>query len=237
MMLAALLLAAAPDWASVVQGFPELKTFAPVQSVEGPLFARIGGTCYRAGALKLGEGSRNGHVWHWTFDVSREHGAVTLTGPSVVHGYDKAGDTRTFKDKGPVRKLFLGPAKDDAVPLYEASFTLEVGCWGSDESTQTCEGKRVTCKRCSILRLIGGPRFAQHPYGDGVVHADLTKDCAHLCDGPGLLWADFEALQKTVAKTPVVDLEAPPAAQLYRTEAACKVGTVDLAPDFKPVEP
>jgi hypothetical protein len=238
LVLAALVLTAAPDWADAAQKFPDLGTFAPARLPDGTLWVRLGGRCHRAASpITLGEGTRNGHVWHWTFDVALSRGAVTLTGPSLVHGFDKPGDTRTFKNKPAVRKLFAGPAKDDAVPLFARSFTLDVECWGTDGSELTCGGKKVSCKRCSVLRLVGEPRGAQHTFGDGVIHADLTGDCSRACQGPGLIWSDFEALKSFVARTPVIDLQAEPEAWLFRSEAACAASDHDLAPGFAPVEP
>jgi hypothetical protein len=235
----ALLLAAAPfDWPQVVERFPDLKSFAPAAPLDAPLFARIGGKCVRAAQkMPLGEGARNGHVWHWSYEVSPHRDAVTLAGPKLVHGFDTAKDTRTFKSNGTTRKPFFGPPKDDVVPLYEASFTLDIECWGIDESQTTCGDKRITCKRCSILRLVGEPRGAQYTYGDGVVRADLTSGCEKRCEGPGLPWSEFVSLKMSAAATRVVDLQAKPVAELYLTEAACASGTSDLAPDFTAEEP
>ena len=234
-----LLLAAAPlDWAQVVERFPNLKSFAPPALTDAPLFARIGGRCVPAAEkMPLGEGSRAGHVWHWSFSIVTRRDALTLAGPKVVHGYDTTKDTRTLTNAGKVLKLFPGPPKDDVLPLYASTYALDIECFGSDESTSTCEGRRVSCKRCSILRLVGEPRGAQYTYGDGMVHADLTKGCEHLCDGPGLSWSDFEHLKSSVAATRVIDLEAKPAAALYLSEDACAKGTSDLAPDFTGDEP
>src|SRR5207248_2374827 len=129
------------------------------------------------GVVKLGEGAHDGHAWHWTLRVERARGAVTLDGPSAKHGFDRANDTRTFEKKGLVRRFVVGPPADDVVPLYSEALKLEIACWGSHGSEATCDGKKLVCKRCEILRLIGGPRPAQRTYGDGAVRADLTEGC------------------------------------------------------------
>jgi hypothetical protein len=124
----ALLLAAAPfDWPQVVERFADLKSFAPAATVDAPLFARIGGKCVRtAEKMPLGEGARNGHVWHWSYDITQHRDArgrprgeargAALpdgSGVHVRHGRSRAGlhrrRTRYTQDSG--MTLFLRSLK------------------------------------------------------------------------------------------------------------------------------
>lgn len=238
------MLVAAPmtfDWASAAVEFPILEQFVPLAKVPaGPIFVKLGGKCWpadAAGKLALGEGARDNHVWHWTARLSLTGSEAVLEGPSLVHGLDRPGDTRTFERKGPKKRFVHGPVQGDVLPLHEKAWRLELACWGKDESTATCNGKKVSCARCSVLRLLGGPIGGQRVYGDGVIRADLDKGCDRLCEGPGLAWRDFEALASFVAKTPVVHVKEPPAGALYRTREACEAGSGDLAPEFAGGEP
>ena len=153
------------------------------------------------------------------------------------HGYDTKGKAKTFTDKGPSRRWVIGPAQGDWWPLFAEAHTLELACWAVDESNGVCEGKPKTCKKCSTVRLIGGPRGGQHVYGDGVIRADLNESCDAMCTGPGLTWAEYEALAALVKRSRVVDLEAQAVGHLFRTQAACEAGASDLDSRFAPVEP
>src|SRR5687767_1716977 len=100
----ALILAAAPrtfDWAAAVGEFPALAEYVPAASdaqAREFVFVKLGAKCVRAAEkMTLDEGARNNHTWHWTMSVRFGGGAVTIDGPAVTHGFDRPGDTRTFK--------------------------------------------------------------------------------------------------------------------------------------------
>jgi hypothetical protein len=240
-------------WAGAVEELPALSQYTPLIDAKSlntfgakTVFARVGGRCValaRQGSVasaRLAEGSRDGHAWRWDLTITLARGATTIDGPVAIHGLDRVGDGRTFRDAPKVRTFVAGALKGDRLSLLPAAFTLEIACWGEDTSTSTCaDGGKEVCKRCSVLRILGGPLGGQKVLGDGVIHADLTRGCGDGCRGAGLRWIDFESLAGLVKRTPVVVAEEEPAAVLFATKEACSVatGVADLAPDFKPVEP
>ncbi|MDP1825049.1 MAG: hypothetical protein Q8L48_17460 [Archangium sp.] len=238
-------------WAGALEELPKLAQYAPLASEKTlnafapkTLYARVGGRCVglaRSGNVakaELGQGIREGHNWRWELTITLAPQAVTIDGPVAIHGLDRVGDVRTFRDAPPVRTFVAGPLSDTRLPLFPKAHTLEIGCWGQDSSTRSCsDGGKEVCKGCSLLRILGGPRGGQRLYGDGVIRADFTKECGDPC-GAGLRWGDFEALAGFVKKTPVVVADDVPAGQVFATKEACSQSEgSDLATNFNAVEP
>jgi hypothetical protein len=229
------------DWASATAELELLQGLTPV-ATDAPKapFVKLGGACWqggRDGRVTLGEGNENGHSWRWSLDLRVTKGVLTLSGPTVKHSVNRKGDKRSFDGKGPERKLAIGPGAGDVWPLYAEVHQLELLCAQVDESSAFCGGKQKTCKRCSTLQLMNGPRPGLHNYANGLVRPPGEETCENLCSGPGLGWPDFEALAALVNRTAVVDTTIAPVAQMFRTRDACEAATFDLDPTFKPLEP
>jgi hypothetical protein len=229
------------DWAAATRELELLQGLTPAAAdfPKAP-FIKLGGSCWQPGAdgrVTLGDGNENGHTWHWTLVVRVRKGVITLTGPSLKHAVNRKGDKRHFDDKGQERKLAIGPAVDDVWPLYAELHQLELSCGQVDESSAVCGGKQKTCRRCSTVQLVGGPRPGLHQYALGLVHPAAEESCDNLCTGPGLSWSDFEALAQVVNRTPVVDTTVAPVAQMFEARAACEAAKFDFDPAFKPLEP
>ena len=237
-------------WAGAVEQLPDLAQYTPAASPKAvtqfsskPLFAKVGGACValkRDGPTILGHGNKDGHTWRWELHTALTRNTLTLTGPFAIHGLDRLGDGRVFRDEPKPRVLAAGYPSDTHLPLYAAQHTLEIACWGDDTRTSTCtDGGKELCHRCTVLRILGGPLGGQKVIGDGVIRADLTKGCGDPCTGDGMRWVDFESLAATVKKTPVVVTDEAPVAALFASKQACLAASeaTDLAKDFRGVEP
>jgi hypothetical protein len=235
-------------WAGAVEQLPALAQYTPAASAKAltqfaPKFAKVGGTCVALkhdGPTILGQGNQNGHTWRWELNVTLINNTVTIIGPHAIHGLDRVGDGRVFRDEPKPRTLVAGYPSQTHLPLYAQQHTLEIACWGDDTNTVTCkDGKKEVCHRCTVLRILGGPLGGQKVIGDGVIHADLTRECGDPCRGQGMRWVDFESLASTVKKTPVVVTAEAPVAALFVSKQACMEASeaTDLAKDFRPTEP
>ncbi len=244
-----MLLCATPSWATATQTFPALERYQPLATAREvkaltarTLWARVGGNCvaFEGGVpTRLGEGQREGHSWAWTMTVRAAADKVVVTGPGVKHGVDRVGDGRVFEVAGESRSFFAVSSERE-VKLLNTVQTPEVQCWSRSNSTSTCDdGGTEVCQRCALLRLVGGKHGGQQLFGDGVIHADLTRRCGSPCDGPGLSWAQFEALAAQVKATPLAADDEPMKGALYSTKAACQEApdAADLAPRWKLHEP
>lgn len=231
-------------WAGAVEQLPALSQYTPTAKLPPfkSLFAKLGGTCVAVheGITRLGQGNKEGHGWKWELAVTLTERTVTIVGPTAIHGLDRVGDGRTFRDEPKPRTFVARHVVDDRLPLVRQAYTLEIACWGEDTNTRSCpDGGQQVCHRCTTLRILGGPLGGQKVIGDGVIRADLTKSCGDSCKGDGMRWVDFESLAKLVKHTPVVVSDEAPEAALFASKDACLKAdeSVDLAKHFKGVEP